>query len=538
MPELPETLRGPRGIWLAVGLLTLVALALRVPLLGDSLFGDELGTYYSSVGHGPIRTIQIIASEQEVTPPLYFVLAWAVQHLGDPTVTLRLIPLLCGLALVPVTYLLGARTVGRGAGLLAAAFVALGPFAIFYSTEARAYSLAALLGIGSTLALLNGIDTGRRRWWVAYAALSAGVVYSHYTVAFVLLAQLAWAWFAHPECRRPLLAANVAAAAAFLPWFAQFLEDGRSQCAKIIAAGHPLDFGTFWSDLVRLWIGHPFYDLDGPLGAVPGTAALWLCGAGAILAALAALAFRGRPLRMPPSRALLVVVIAASPAVVGVYSAVVTNSIYAPRNLIGSLPALALVVAAVVLATRVVLLRLAAAALLLGASGAGAARMLQEQSRRPDYAAAADFIVEHGSPEDVVVDAEILTGPGPWSSIDVELMRDGRTGQPRLNLGAPPLGFLLQQHARLGAAPCDAQFAAPQSPETVAAQAARQGAGRRIFVLSAADTAPYAKLRANTRSGVGRLLAALPPRFAFVAQRSVHGLARSRMTVYELRDRG
>ena len=527
-------MRGFRNPYVLVGLFTLVGLALRLPFLGDSLFGDELGTYYAAVGHGPVRTVQIIASEQEVTPPLYFVLAWLTQQLGDPTVTLRLVPLLCGTALIPLTYALGLRTVGRPAALLAAALMALAPFAIFYSTEARAYSPAAFFGVLSTLAMLEAIDTGRRRWWVAYAVCGLGVVYSHYTVAFVLLVQFVWAWFAHPELRRPVLAAHLAIAAGFLPWFAQFLEDGRSPCAKIIAVGHPLGFATFWRDLVHLWIGHPFYDLAGPLGAVPGSAALGVCGAGAVLAAVGALATGSRG-RLGP-RTVLVVAIAASPALVAVYSAVATNSIYAPRNLIGSLPALILAVSATVIAVRVVALRVAAGALLVGASAAGAVRLLEGQSRRPDYNAAAKFIASAGGPRDVVVDVEAVVGPGPWAPIDVELMRNGRDGQPRLNLGAPPLAYLLEQHARLGAAPCDSQFAAPEAPEKVAAQAAQAGAGRRIFLL-VPGAFSFARLEAARGEPIGRLLAALPPRFAYARQRSVRGLAGGEMTVYELRDR-
>src|SRR5207253_1172569 len=100
---------------------------------------------------------------------------------------------------------------GRRTGLAGAAIVALNPFLIFYSTEARAYALMLLLGLLSTLALLRALDASPSRWWWAmYAFFSCAALYTHYTVVFVLFAQLAWAAWTHPGARRWLLGANVA----------------------------------------------------------------------------------------------------------------------------------------------------------------------------------------------------------------------------------------------------------------------------------------------------------------------------------------
>ena len=100
-------------------------------------------------------------------------------------------------------YVIGARTVGRKAGVVAAALTALAPFMIFYSSEARAYQLAIVLVLLSTLALLNAVRDGRTGWWVAYAACSCAAVYTHYTSAFPLAAQLLWVLWAHPRRARP-----------------------------------------------------------------------------------------------------------------------------------------------------------------------------------------------------------------------------------------------------------------------------------------------------------------------------------------------
>ena len=66
--------------------------------------------------------------------------------------------------------------------------------------------------IGSTLALLSALDTGRRRWWVIYAVCACAALLCHYTCGFVLAGQGAvGAVDPSPAQRRPLLMASAGA---------------------------------------------------------------------------------------------------------------------------------------------------------------------------------------------------------------------------------------------------------------------------------------------------------------------------------------
>ena len=138
-------------------------------------------------------------SDAEITPPLYFVAPWLTTQLGLTPELLRAPSLLAGVATIPLIYLVGLRTVGRPAALVAATLTTLSPFMIFYSAEARGYALAMALVLLSTLALLAAVDDGRARWWVVYAAATWGAMYTHYTVVFVLVAQLLLAALGHPR---------------------------------------------------------------------------------------------------------------------------------------------------------------------------------------------------------------------------------------------------------------------------------------------------------------------------------------------------
>src|SRR5439155_1296281 len=145
---------------------------------------------------------------------------------------------------IPLVYLLGLRTVGRAAALVAAALTAMSPFMIFYSTEARGYEVMVVLVMLSTLALLAALESGRARWWVAYAACSCAAVYTHYTSGFALAAQLLWVLWAHPEARRAALLANLGAVVGFLPWLPGLIADFNSPTTKILAAAGPFNLHT------------------------------------------------------------------------------------------------------------------------------------------------------------------------------------------------------------------------------------------------------------------------------------------------------
>ncbi len=513
--------RPSRGQLLLVGAITLVGLLLRLRSLSDSLFGDELSTYYTVAGHGLGRTLRIVESDQELTPPLYYVLAWLAARLGDTPEALRLPSLLAGIAAIPLTYLLGLRTVGRRAAIVGAALVATSPFLIFYSTEARAYSLMLLLGLVSTLTLLRALDHGRPRWWAAYAVSSCAALYTHYTVVFVLAGAFAWACFTRPGARRPLLAANAAAALGFLPWLPQFLADSRSPCARLIAMLQPFGLHTVRIDVGRWGLGHP----DVSLATVPGHAALALLLVGIAAGVIGLLLERpGRP-----SRGVVLVLVLALAAPVGaaLYSTI-GNSVYISRNLIASWPGLALATGALVTGPSPIR-RYVSPTLVLAAFAVAGAQMLRADTQRVDYGAAARFIdaAAAGTP---VVEVP-FPAPGPLSGIDVALSGLGRPSlarHPLLLLGAPSIAAAERARSQ-GVSAC-AVLPIP-APRTIAAQAVRLAAGRPLF-LATLGAAPISQLRAAAGNPVATFLAALPPGYRVVWTRTFPGLAP--LSVYEL----
>ena len=60
----------------AVGVLTIVALALRLPHIGESLVGDEMYAYAEVHHRGFIEVFERVREGGENSPPLFFALAW------------------------------------------------------------------------------------------------------------------------------------------------------------------------------------------------------------------------------------------------------------------------------------------------------------------------------------------------------------------------------------------------------------------------------------------------------------------------------
>ena len=279
----------PRWVWGLLGLMVLVGAYFRIKTATAPVVADELSTLWISRDRSLGEVLDIVYSDAEISPPLYFMLAWLVGKFSSVPELIRLPSLIAGISAIPLTYAIGTRMIGRIGGLVAAATVTLSPFLVFYSANARGYSVAITMVLLSTLGLLLATQTGRRRWWVLYGAGSLLALYSHYTMAFVLIGQLVWVLWAHPAARKPAFVTNVIAAVFYLPWIAGFIADngaitvpilealqGDGLRAKVDAVEQLLFFRVFsgaWS------LGRPadvLLLICGALVAIAGVASAWL----------------------------------------------------------------------------------------------------------------------------------------------------------------------------------------------------------------------------------------------------------------------
>ena len=161
------------------------ALVLRLPYLDESIGYDEL--WSTRVRLAPWATL-LDTIWRDVHPPLYsLLLAGWVGVFGDSEVSIRIPPLLAGLAALPVLFSLARRFVPHATALLATFLLAVSPVHIWYSREARPYSVLLLLTLLTLLAYYRWRERPgdrRRMWLYLMAALAASM--THYFVVGLL----------------------------------------------------------------------------------------------------------------------------------------------------------------------------------------------------------------------------------------------------------------------------------------------------------------------------------------------------------------
>ncbi len=192
--------------WLA--LLTAAAAALRFTSLGVQSFTTDEGFTVQIARHS-FGGILSAVSHTESTPPLYYYLAWAWRHVfGTGEAGMRSLPALFGTATVPASYAAARELFSRHVGLLSAALVAFSPLLIWYSQNARAYALLALLLVLGLWMFARALGGDRRAiWW--WGALSALGLATHYFAIFTVVPEAAWLIYKHSRDRRVWAAAGL-----------------------------------------------------------------------------------------------------------------------------------------------------------------------------------------------------------------------------------------------------------------------------------------------------------------------------------------
>ena len=190
MPPVPshDTVRAaPRRttLWLLLAVMLLVTGLRLLNLSHQSLWLDEVDTV--NTVHRVIPSLTMSGT----TPPLYYiVMSWWMRLVPETEAMVRLPSVFFGIVSVALLFVLGRRLLGSRAGLIAALLMAVSPFHIHYSQEARAYSLMLLLTLLSWLALVRVLDRESPVRLVIWAVTTALMLFCHNYAVFLVAAQV------------------------------------------------------------------------------------------------------------------------------------------------------------------------------------------------------------------------------------------------------------------------------------------------------------------------------------------------------------
>lgn len=247
----------------ALALATAVGAVLRLALLARQPIGYDEDFTAVAVHASPARMIEIVAHDS--APPLFYILeklAVAAASVVPPggawaAASLRIVPALAGIALIPLLAAMGRRIGGDRAGLWTAAFVAVLPTTVLLSEFARMYGLAAALAVAAALLLWRAIEQPSLRGWVWYGAVAAAAVWTDYFVVVALAGIVVAGLWLRPS-RRVAAAAFIVTAisvASVGPWLAvaraQLEHSGQGFWIQ------PLGPGMIGGTLAQLFMGPP-----------------------------------------------------------------------------------------------------------------------------------------------------------------------------------------------------------------------------------------------------------------------------------------
>ncbi len=170
-------------------------------LLGIVFSAEQLQKLFTFQGGKTCGDIAQTVAVQSTHPPLFFCVMYSWLELtinnGQNWVsTLRTLPALCGVASIIGIYFVNRIAFGSAEGLVAAAVMAVSPFAVYLSQEARHYTMPMLL---VTLALIGLMQIQQslekyyrvKFWvWLEWAIINSIGIYVHYFFVLPFVAQI------------------------------------------------------------------------------------------------------------------------------------------------------------------------------------------------------------------------------------------------------------------------------------------------------------------------------------------------------------
>jgi len=160
---------------------------LRVFLLDEeSLWLDE-GT---SLKIAKLKTLEIVKLESDANPPLYYlILHFWIKIFGDSEFSVRFPSVIFGSATIFIVFKL-LSSFDREVALLSSLLTSISTFLVFYSQEARAYSLFLMISTLSYLFLLEALKRGEMKFFIFYTLSVVLMLYTHIYSFFIVFSHI------------------------------------------------------------------------------------------------------------------------------------------------------------------------------------------------------------------------------------------------------------------------------------------------------------------------------------------------------------
>jgi len=170
----------------------------------NSLWYDEAFTLFTA-NHSLPGIWDIVANNApdlanvvlagEFNPPLFYYLEHFMLVFGQSEFVLRFIPAFLGVLTIPVFYSIGKEFADEDIGIIMAALLSFSPFHVFFSQEARAFSMMLFIFSLAFFFFLVSLRTNSVPSWIVFGFLSGVTVWTHFYAIIPLALLFAYALF-------------------------------------------------------------------------------------------------------------------------------------------------------------------------------------------------------------------------------------------------------------------------------------------------------------------------------------------------------
>lgn len=179
-----------REIYLLLAIIIFALLLRLFRLAYQSFWTDEIITIKAS--QNSVAQLIVHPTTNNNMPPLYFLMTHFLLKIDhhNPELLLRFPSMLFGVLSVAVFYFIVKRFLGSKVSLVATAFMAISPFHIWYSQEARPYSLLLFLSLLSIWLLQELISNPHSSWRQIGFVGSVVLTFYCHTIAIAFIGAL------------------------------------------------------------------------------------------------------------------------------------------------------------------------------------------------------------------------------------------------------------------------------------------------------------------------------------------------------------
>ena len=228
----------PRRYLELVVYITILGAVLRFYNLGfNSLWLDEAASFVNVNTGSFFQMWANVFNDHHA--PLYFIVLWLVHFINSSEFWLRVPSVIAGIASIPVIYFLGKEIVNEKVGVFAALLLAVSPYHIYYSQEARMYTFTTLFVTLAYYLFFRASKSDDGRYWVLMWLACAAAFWTHYYTGFVVIPLVIGYWLLRRPDNKWFLAGGADAFMLVLPLLTSFLNQADYLDGNVYTWGLP-----------------------------------------------------------------------------------------------------------------------------------------------------------------------------------------------------------------------------------------------------------------------------------------------------------